>query len=144
MSQKFLTEEQISTIEKAIADAELKCSGEVRVHIDRTCSANVLDDAAHTFAKLGMHKTKLRNGVLFYVAYEDRKFAVIGDMGINNKVPDGYWDDVCAVLEECFRNGDFVGGLVKGVTMCGEKLAEFFPRPDDDVNELPDQISFGK
>lgn len=139
----FFTKEQETQITDAIKEAELNCSGEVRVHVDKHCSKNVLDDAAHTFAKLGMHKTELRNGVLFYIAYEDKKFAVIGDVGINTKVPENFWDDVCKVLGENFKTGKFVEGLSIGIKMCGEKLKEFFPYQKDDVNELSDEISYG-
>lgn len=140
----FFTKEQEAQITSAIKEAELNCSGEVRIHVDKHCSKNVLDDAAHTFAKLGMHKTALRNGVLFYIAYADKKFAVIGDVGINMKVPDNFWDDVCKVLGDNFKNGNFVEGLTAGITMCGDKLKEFFPYQKDDVNELADDISYGK
>ncbi len=143
MSQTFLTQQQCEQIEAAIAAAELNCSGEIRVHIDKHCSANVLDDAAHTFAKLKMHQTKLRNGVLFYLAYADHKFAVIGDKGINAHVPANFWDDVCALMENKFREGNFVGGLTEAIQICGNKLKEFFPYTADDENELPNEVSFG-
>ena len=139
----FFSKEDESRIAAAIKEAEGNCSGEVRVHVDKHCSKNVLDDAAHTFAKLEMHKTKLRNGVLFYIATSDKKFAVIGDAGINVKVPAGFWDDVCDVLSRHFKDQDFAGGLTEGIKMCGEKLKEFFPHQADDVNELPDEISYG-
>lgn len=144
MESKFLTEEQCQKIESAIGEAEKNCSGEIRVHIDKHCSDNVLDDAAHRFARLKIHKTKLRNGVLFYIAYEDKKFAVIGDKGINAKVESNFWDDVCSVMSERFQHAEFVDGLIQGIMRCGEKLKAFFPYEDNDVNELPNEISFGK
>jgi len=143
MHYNFLSQQQCQQIEKAIELAEKNCSGEIRVHIDKHCSANVLDDAAHTFARLKMHKTELRNGVLFYIAYADKKFAVIGDKGINARVPDGFWTEVCEALSLKFKNGDFVGGLTDGIQLCGEKLKQFFPYQPNDVNELPNEISFG-
>lgn len=143
MHYNFLSQQQCQQIEKAIELAEKNCSGEIRVHIDKHCSANVLDDAAHTFARLKMHKTELRNGVLFYIAYADKKFAVIGDKGINARVPDGFWTEVCKALSLKFKNGDFVGGLTEGIQLCGEKLKQFFPYQPNDVNELPNEISFG-
>lgn len=143
-SQKFFNKEQCSEIEQAIEKAEQNCSGEIRVHIDRHCSDNVLDDAAQTFAALEMHKTELRNGVLFYIAYEDKKYAVIGDVGINMKVPAGFWDDVCEVMGNEFRRGEYVKGLLQGIEKCGRKLKEYFPYKSDDINELPNEVSFGK
>ena len=141
---KFITKEQSDQIISAIKAAEKNCSGEIRVHFDSHCNGDVLDTAARTFARLKMQRTKLRNGVLFYVAFEDRQFAVIGDKGINSKVPENFWNGVCDILTEHFKENDFAGGLSKGIELCGEQLKKFFPYQDDDVNELPDDISFGK
>ena len=60
----FFTKDDQKKIEKAVHAAEHKTSGEIRVHIDGRCKGDVLDAAAWVFAKLSMHKTKLRNGVL--------------------------------------------------------------------------------
>jgi len=144
MGQHFLTDEECRKIEDAIVEAELNCSGEIRVHIDRHCSDNVLDDAAKRFARLKMHKTKLRNGVLFYLASEDHKFAVIGDKGINALVDSNFWNDVCETMSQFFQKGDFVEGLTAGIKLCGRKLRELFPYGDDDENELPNEITFGE
>ncbi|MEB0249548.1 TPM domain-containing protein, partial [Mucilaginibacter sp. 5B2] len=86
------TEEEQQRIQQAVADAEKNTSGEVRVCMEKTCSDDPLDRAAKYFAQLEMHKTKLRNGVLIYVATVDRKFAIIGDAGINSVVPGDFWD----------------------------------------------------
>lgn len=143
MNQKFLTEEQCRTIEAAIERAESQCSGEIRVHVDEHCSRDILEAASQTFARLKMHKTELRNGVLFYIASEDKKFAVIGDKGINSKVAEGFWDDVCGAMTEHFKEGDFVEGIVHGIRLCGEKLSEHFPHQENDINELPNEVTFG-
>jgi uncharacterized membrane protein len=104
----------------------------------------VLDRAANVFAMLKMHKTKLRNGVLFYLSVEDRKFAILGDAGINARVPQNFWEITKEAMLEHFKNGQLTEGLVKGITMAGDKLKEHFPYQKDDVNELSDEISFGK
>ena len=75
---------------------------------------------------------------------EDRKFAIIGDVGINHKVPAGFWDNIKTDMENHFRQGAFVEGLVHGITMSGNQLKTHFPHAVNDVNELPDEISFGK
>lgn len=103
----------------------------------------MLDCAAYIFEKLKMHKTKLRNGVLFYLALENRKFAILGDAGINKVVPDNFWEDVKETVLEHFREGNYTDGLVKGILMAGEKLKEHFPYQQDDINELSNDISFG-
>ena len=140
----FFTEEQQAVILAAVKEAENKTSGEIRVHIESTCEEDVLDRTAWVFKKLGMHKTAERNGVLFYLAIKDRKFAVIGDAGINSKVPAGFWDDVKELLLKRFRDGKFTEGLSEGIIMAGEHLKKHFPHKRDDVNELPDEISFDK
>lgn len=139
----MFSESECKVIEKAIEDAELNCSGEMRVHIDKKCDGDIVEAAVRVFNQLSMHKTELRNGVLFYFAYESRKFAVIGDVGIDKKVPKNFWDDVAAEMQAKFREGEFVDGLCNGVRRCGEKLQEFFPHQKDDVNELTNAISFG-
>lgn len=125
----------------AIAVAESKTSGEIRVHIENRLAGTVLARAAEVFAQLGMDKTDERNGVLFYIAITDRKFAVIGDKGIDEKVPAAFWDTVRDAVQQHFKDGDFVGGLALGVTMAGDELAKNFPRNADDKNELSDDIS---
>jgi uncharacterized membrane protein len=124
--------------------AEQKTSGEIRVHIDSKCYGNVLDRAAQVFAELNMHQTKLRNGVLFYLAWEDRKFAILGDAGIHAVVPDDFWDNIKIRMQLKFRAGQFKEGLCEGIQMAGEQLKEKFPIAEQDVNELSDKISFGK
>ena len=140
----FFTKEQQATILAAVKEAENQTSGEIRIHIETTCDEDVLDRTAWVFKKLGMHKTAERNGVLFYLAVKDRKFAVIGDAGINSKVPAGFWDDVKELLLKRFRDGKFTEGLSEGIIMAGEHLKKHFPHKKDDVNELPDEISFDK
>jgi uncharacterized membrane protein len=140
----FFTKEQQAQILAAVKEAENETSGEVRVHIETNCDEEVLDRAAWVFKKLGMDDTAERNGVLFYLAVDDRKFAVIGDSGINAKVPEGFWDDVKELLLRNFREGKFTEGLSAGIILAGTHLKKHFPHKLDDVNELPDEISFDK
>jgi uncharacterized membrane protein len=138
----FFNEEQKTKILASIKEAEKASSGEIRVHIETSFNGDVLDRAAWVFKKLGMHKTALRNGVLFYLAVETRKFAVIGDAGINAKVHEGFWDSTKEVMLKNFREGKFTEGLSNGIILAGEQLKTHFPHQRDDVNELPDDISF--
>jgi uncharacterized membrane protein len=102
-----------------------------------------MDRAAYLFRQLDMHKTQLRNGVLFYLALNNRRFAIIGDKGINQKVPENFWDDIKLKMIDHFRDGRFAEGLVYGITVAGEQLKKHFPYYKNDVNELSDDISFG-
>jgi len=139
----FLTKEQKSQILDAIKAAEKETSGEIRLHIENRCKGDALDCAVFVFDKLEMHKTELRNGVLFYLAVKDRKFAILGDAGINAAVPDDFWDVVSNEVSKEFSQNHFAEGLIKGIQMAGEKLKAFFPYQADDTNELSDDISFG-
>ena len=143
-AKDFFTREQREDIRQAVMNAELDTSGEIRIHIEKNCTGDVLDRAAYLFEKLGMHKTELRNGVLFYLAVENRKFAAIGDKGINAVVSENFWDDIKLLLLNQFREGDFTGGLIGGIMLVGEKLKTHFPYKSGDVNELPDDVTFGK
>jgi len=145
MAASRFTDDEKKRIQKAIQEAEEKTSGEVRVHIESQCpEENILDRAAHIFAKLDMHKTQLRNGVLIYIAMDDHKFAVIGDKGIHAKVPDRFWENVAEIMTGHFKNGQLLDGIVAGVQTCGDELARDFPISDDDVDELSNEISFGE
>jgi uncharacterized membrane protein len=143
-AKNFFTEEQKLAIQKAIVNAELNTSGEIRVHIDDTCKEDVLDKATAVFHKLKMNKTELRNGVLFYLAIKDRKFAILGDKGIHEKVPGNFWDSIKEEMFVLFKQQKFTEGLCKGIELAGEKLKTHFPLQRNDTNELSDEISFGK
>jgi uncharacterized membrane protein len=143
-TQKFFTENQQQEIIKSIENAELNTSGEIRLHLEDTCKSEPIKRAIEVFEKLKMHETKLRNGVLFYLAIKDKKIAVIGDKGINDIVTNNFWDDVKNEIINHFKNNQFTEGLCKGIEMAGEKLKAHFPFDLDDTNELSNDISFGE
>lgn len=144
MAEPFFTVAQQKQVTDAIAAAELNTSGEIRVHIEATCKEDVLDRAAFLFKKLEMDKTELRNGVLFYISVEDHKLAILGDGGINAKVPKNFWHEIKDHLISKFKKGRYAEGLSEGIMMAGEQLKEQFPYQTDDVNELSNEISYGK
>jgi uncharacterized membrane protein len=143
-ASNFFSGEQKSEVVKAIQAAEQNTSGEIRVHVENNCKGETLDRASFVFAKLNMHKTEQRNGVLIYLAIKDKKFAIIGDEGINKVVPENFWDNTKEVMKENFVKGNFCEGLCLGIKMAGEQLKQHFPYQSNDVNELSDEISFGK
>ena len=142
-AKDFFNKEEKLEIRKAILNAELDTSGEIRVHIENECKEEVLDRASYLFGKLGMDKTELHNGVLFYLAIKSHKFAIVGDKGINKEVPENFWADIKTQMTEKFNSGEFTEGLSDGITMAGVRLKKHFPHHIDDINELPDEISFG-
>ena len=139
---QFFNQEQKKQVTDAIQEAELNTSGEIRVHIESNCNEDVLDRAAFMFEKLAMHKTELRNGVLFYLSVNDRKFAILGDAGINKVTPDNFWDEIKETVIGHFKQEEYAEGLSNGIKMAGKALKEHFPYQKDDVNELSDEISF--
>ncbi len=140
-----LTPAQEAALVAAIKAAELQTSGEIRLHLEDKCpTPEPLDRAAQVFAELKMHRTKLRNGVLFYLAWQTRQFAVVGDAGINSAVPDDFWEDVKETVVGHFRQEQYVAGLERGIRLVGEQLRQFFPYDAaTDINELDDDISYG-
>lgn len=143
IAANFFTKEDKTRLKEAIIEAELNTSGEIRLHLDNRCKSDVLDCAAAWFEKLKMHETEQRNGVLFYLAIKDKKFAIIGDAGINAVVPDDFWENIKEEMTRLFKDNKFAEGLIKGIAMTGLKLKEHFPHLSNDENELSDEISFG-
>jgi uncharacterized membrane protein len=141
--KNFFSEEQKKQIIDAIKAAEKETSGEIRVHLEKSCKDSPLERAVRVFQKIGMHKTELRNGTLIYLAIKNRKFAIYGDKGINSSVPEDFWEDVKEEMRGHFAKGEVSAGITSGIAMIGEKLKEFFPYQEDDINELPDDISTG-
>ena len=124
----------------AIAAAEKKTSGEIRVHVTRHVPKDLEERALRRFHLLGMEKTAHRNGVLLYIAPRARRFRILGDVAIHEKCGDEFWKEVTAVMEGHFRKGALTDGVVAGVERVGDVLARHFPRGAGDANELPDSI----
>ncbi len=141
-AKNFFSETDKIAIQQAIADAELNTSGEIRVRVDSKCSIDPKDKAIEIFEKLNMHRTELRNAVLFYLAVDDHKFSIIGDKGINESVPSDFWDSIRDEMLVLFKEKQFSLGLCTGIQRTGEKLKIHFPYQKDDKNELSDEISF--
>src|ERR1700752_1900086 len=107
MAKDAFTEEEHQQILASIREAEKATSGEIRLFVEKTCKGDVLDRAAFLFGEMNMHKKALRNGVLFYLALASQKFAVIGDAGINSKVPDDFWNGIKDNMQQHFAAGRF-------------------------------------
>lgn len=142
MTNPFTPDEQKRIVD-AIRKAETATSGEIRVHVEPHCaSADPVKRAIEVFAQLGMQQTKDQNGVLFYLAHADRKFAVVGDKGIDAKVPANFWESTKELLRSHFAAGNYAEGLSQGIERAGQQLKQYFPYASDDANELADDISF--
>lgn len=139
---KFFTKEEEEQIINAIQEAECNTSGEIRVHLEDNCKGDIMDAALKTFAKLKMHETEARNGVLIFLAPERKSFAILGDEGINKLVGEHFWNEEKALMLKHFKTGAFATGIVEAIAQVGEKLKAYFPYQEDDINELPDDISY--
>lgn len=142
--EEFLSSEEEQKVIEAIRVAENETSGEIRVHIENHSTKHCLDHAKEVFYLLHMDKTQEKNGVLFYVAVHTHQFAIIGDKGIDDKVPDNFWKEVKDIVTKEFSKGNKADGLVMGILAAGRKLKQFFPYKTDDKNELSDEISKGR
>lgn len=138
----FLSAGHKEAVHAAVQQAESQTSGEIRVHLENHCKGEVRDRATFIFRKLGMSATAERNAVLFYVAVKDRKFAILGDAGINAKVQPDFWDDIKKHMVMHFKEERYGESLALGVRMAGEQLKAHFPLHPDDKNELNDDISY--
>jgi len=149
--ENFLTPKEETAIVEAIRLAEKNTSGEIRVHLEpASISAeepnepiDAFDRAAAVFDMLNMHNTAARNGVLIYVAVQDRTLVIIGDKGINDIVGQDFWESTKDIIIGHFKKGNMKQGLVEGILKAGEQLQKHFPFKNDDKNELPDAISIG-
>ena len=141
--EDFLTKEEELAIVEAIQMAENATSGEIRVHLEKTTSMDPFDRAMEVFHDLNMDATALKNGVLIYVAVKDKAFIICGDKGINDVVPNDFWDCTKDIMMAQFKSGNFKQGLIEGIARAGEQLQKYFPFQENDNNELSNEISRG-
>jgi uncharacterized membrane protein len=139
--KSFFTPDEQKRIIDEIRRAEECTSGEIRIHLDRHSQGDPLEKARKVFARLGMTRTKLRNGVLIYLATDHRKFAIVGDDGIHKAVPEDFWEEVKEKMQKHFRKGEFEEGMCAGIREIGNELKTYFPVGKTDTDELPNEIS---
>jgi uncharacterized membrane protein len=142
-NKPVLTKEQQAQIIAAIEEAEMQTSGEIKVHLEPYCKTDPMQRGRQVFNELELYHTQQRNGVLFYMAFEDHKFAILGDKGIHEKVGQGFWDSTKELMGNHFKVGELAEGLSEGIKMAGQQLKTHFPYQSDDKNELSNDISFG-
>lgn len=141
--EAFLSPEEEQEVVNAIRMAEKNTSGEIRVHIEPSTTLDAYERAQEVFLDLKMENTKDSNGVLLYIAVNDRTFVIYGDKGINDVVSKTFWNDTKDVIQSYFKKGKFKQGIVEGILKAGEELKEHFPYKSDDTNELSNEVSKG-
>ncbi len=140
----FFTDDQRLAIQESIASAEKMTGGEIRVHLSDSCPGDAVEAAIKVFRSLKMHATKDRNAVLIFLAPANKKVAIIGDKGINEKVPPGFWDKAYETMRSEFALGRHTEGLIAAISMAGEQLKHYFPYHSTDRDELNNEISYGE
>ncbi len=138
-----LSQQDLDDIKQAVLNAELDTSSEMVVHIEDVCSGDVMKRASEVFFQKVGYKTENRNGVLFYLALRNRKFAVICDKGIRLSTSPMFWEALKLEMLDYFRENRFTDGLIHGIGRTGQYLKSFFPYRNNGVNELPDEVSIG-
>ncbi|MBL7759267.1 MAG: DUF5130 family protein [Sediminibacterium sp.] len=144
--KSYFSPEENEVIVEAIRKAEQRTSGEIRVYVEGKCKlVNPVHRAKAVFHQLKMEQTAARNGVLIYLAMDDRQLAVWGDEGIHQRVGDEFWNKEVALIISEFNQQHFVDGIVRIIRDIGEALVTHFPYDAaGDKNELSDDIVFGK
>ena len=138
----FFSKKEKEKILAAIRQAEKETSGEIRIHLAKKEKREVLEEAKEIFEKIGMAKTRHRNGILIFLLTQSRRFALLGDQGIHKKVPEKFWEETAQKMAKTFRQDHFADGIVEAILTTGEKLKTYFPREAGDRNELSDRISY--
>jgi uncharacterized membrane protein len=141
--EQFLTPKEEAEIVEAIRIAECDTSGEIRVHIEQKCDIDVYEHALDVFHILKMDNTIQRNGVLLYVAVDNKSFVIFGDQGINNIVGADFWNSTRDKISSQFKSGNFKQGLIDGIKEAGKALSQHFPWDHNDKDELDNTISKG-
>jgi len=139
----FFSAQEESQLLEAIRLAEMKTSGEIKLHVEMTCSGDPYQRAQEVFTALKLEETALRNAVLLYWAKDSRKIAILGDSGIHAQVPPDFWQSTKDRMIALLKANQIVPALISGITEAGNQLKTFFPYQDDDQNEIPNDISFG-
>lgn len=138
----FFSKREKGFIVSAIQEAEKRTSAEIRVHLERKAKPDIMAHAKAEFERLGMARTNDRNGVLVFMGIHSKRFAVLGDKGIYEKTDQAFWNDIIGIMSAHFKEDRFAEGIVEVIHRTGDKLREFFPYQRDDINELPDEISY--
>lgn len=146
-AKEALSKEALDRIAAAIAEVELATSAEIRVSIREEREPHEHETieglAQKEFLRLRMHETKDRSGILLFILFEDRKYYIYGDEGVNRRAEPHTWDEIATTLHEYFNKGDFAGGIVSALHMIKARVHKAMPRAHDDTNELSNEVTIG-
>lgn len=141
LARELFSEQDLEDLHRAIAEAEKKTSGEIKLDFEYDVQRDSLHHAERIFEALGLTATRERNATLIVMFLKDRKFAVVGDEGIHKRVPIDFWQSVVRKIEDRFRENQFRQGLLEGIAELAEKLSVHFPCAGDDRDEIDNRIA---
>ncbi len=107
---------------------------------DRELAEEVHQRALEAFYRNDVSLTKERTGILIFVSMLEHKIEVLGDVAINAKVAQTFWDDLVLRLGKNIKEGKLTEGMVEAIHCCGETLSLHFSRSENDQNELEDKL----
>jgi uncharacterized membrane protein len=142
----LLTASDKQQLVEAIQLAEKNTSGEIRVFVEsKLGKVDALTRAKEIFFKNKMNETNQRNGVLVYVAVNDKKIAIYADQGIYEKMGIEFWYTQVQEMTTHFKAMNYITGISTVVSEIGMALQNHFPFDRaTDTNELSDEIMIGK
>lgn len=143
LAKAIFSDADLEAISGAVKAFEKLTSGEIVISFNTTSNGQPYKTAKRIFKKAKLHQTAERNATLIVLFLAEKKFAVYGDAGIHEKVPQGFWDETISEMRRHFAEGKMLDGLLVGIKELGENLAKYFPVATDDVNELSDDIQYG-
>jgi len=100
----------------------------------------VRERAVRAFYEKGLYRTKQETGILIFISLFERKVWILGDRGINARIPQESWQQLAGTLSRGIRDGRACDALCEVIAACGEELARHFPRQADDRDELSNEL----
>lgn len=145
---EYLSGDDLKNIENVLTEVEMKTSGELRLCLKKKrgyleTGLTLRELAVNEFYKLGMNDTADGTGVLFFILFDEHKFEIIADKGINEKIPDDRWKELSEEITLNFSQDKYKDGIIYMIKSVGDVLIKEFPVKEGDVNELPDDILIG-
>lgn len=144
--KEYFSQADLDEIKGVVQEAEKHTSGEIKVKIISKFDSGTSDlrqQAEIEFQREGLHNTRGKTGVLVLMVLGERRFTILGDSGIYSQIAQGYWDTLAGRMSSAFQAGNYSSGICEIVEKIGRILSVFFPRRNDDVNELSDDVITG-
>jgi len=113
-------------IRRAIAAAEEGTTGRIAVRVIPDGAVEAFERAKAEFGRVGLHRHGARNGALILVAPKARRFAIVGDAALHERVGDEFWNGVVRDATPYFAGGRNADAIVFAVGRIGDALHAHF------------------